>query len=180
MVIITVGGLPGSGTTTACRTLKERLGLDYVYAGQIFRDLAHERGMTLAEFGRYCEDHPEVDRELDQRQVALMRSGNMIIEGRLSGWLAMENEISALTIWLWAPVNVRAERLVKREGGDLAQRKEEMLEREFSEAKRYKSFYGMDIDDQTIYDLVIHTEDKPPENVVELILAAVAEKEAEL
>lgn len=180
MVTITVGGLPGSGTTTACRLLKERLGLDYVYAGQIFRDLAREHGMTLAAFGRYCEDHPEVDRELDARQLELMQSGDMIVEGRLSGWIAQENDIPALTVWLWAPVDVRAQRLVKREGGDPVERRQEMLDREFSEAKRYKSFYGMDIDDQTIYDLVIHTEDKPPERVVEIILNALEEKRGEL
>ena len=180
MVLITVGGLPGSGTTTTCRLLKEKLGLDYVYAGQIFRDLARENGMTLGEFGRYCEDHPEVDRELDARQLELMHSGDMIVEGRLSGWLAQENDISALTVWLWAPVDVRAKRLVNREGGDPGERRQEMLEREFSEAKRYKSFYGVDIDDQTIYDLVIHTEDRPPEQVVEAILAALEDKRGEL
>lgn len=180
MVMITVGGLPGSGTTTTCRLLKEKLGLDYVYAGQIFRELAREHSMTLAAFGRYCEDHPEVDRELDARQVEFMRSGDLIIEGRLSGWLSQENDIPALTVWLWAPVDVRAKRLVAREGGDLGERKQEMLEREFSEAKRYKSFYGVDIDDQSIYDLVIHTEDKPPERVVEIILGALEEKRGEL
>lgn len=180
MVRITVGGLPGSGTTTACRLLRERLGLDYVYAGQIFRDLAKEHGMSLAEFGRYCEDHPEVDRELDERQVEILKQGNIIVEGRLSGWLTLEHDIPALTIWLWAPVDVRAERVTKREGGDPQERKLEMLEREFSEAKRYKTFYGVDIDDQSIYDLVIKTHDLSPEEVTARILAELEHKKGEL
>lgn len=180
MVTVTVGGLPGSGTTTACRSLRERLGLDYVYAGQIFRDLAKERGMSLAAFGRYCEDHPEVDRELDERQLKIMERGNIIVEGRLSGWLAIEHDVPALTVWLWAPVDVRAERVAKREGGEPQERKLEMLEREFSEAKRYKNFYGVDIDDQSIYDLVIKTQELSPEAVVERIIEALEEKKAEL
>ena len=38
--IITVSGLPGSGTSTACGQLAARLGWVYVDAGQIFRQLA--------------------------------------------------------------------------------------------------------------------------------------------
>lgn len=177
---ITVGGLPGSGTTTACRRLKELLGLDYVYAGQIFRDLANEHGMNLAAFGRYCEDHPEVDRVLDARQLEVLRRGGCIVEGRLSGWIAVENDVPALTVWLWAPVDERAKRITRREGGDPKERRFEMLEREFSEAKRYKTFYGMDIDDQSFYDLVIKTQELTPEEVVDGILAALEEKRAEL
>ncbi len=180
MVTITVGGLPGSGTTTACRKLQEKLGLAYVYAGQIFRDMARARGMSLAEFGRYCEDHPEVDRELDKKQLEFLRKGNLILEGRLSGWIATENEIPALTVWLWAPVDVRAQRVANREGGDLREKKLEMLEREFSEAKRYKTFYGFDIQDQDIYDLLIKTDANDPDQVVGLILAELERKRARL
>ena len=180
MVTITVGGLPGSGTTTACGLLRDRLGLDYVYAGQIFRDLAREHSMSLSAFGRYCEDHPEVDRELDDRQLEILRKGDVIVEGRLSGWIAQQHDVPALTVWLWAPVDVRAQRVAKREGGDPAERRMEMLEREFSEAKRYKTFYGMDIDDQSIYDLVVKTHDLTPVQVSERILGALEEKRAEL
>lgn len=180
MVTITVGGLPGSGTTTACRNLRERLGLPYIYAGHIFRGMAQEANMTLAEFGRYCEDHPEVDRELDARQLEILKHGDVIVEGRLSGWLAIQNGITALTVWLWAPVDVRAARIVQREGGDPKHRRDEMLEREFSEAKRYRTFYGMDIQDQEQYDLVVETHTRTPEQVVEAILERLAEKEQEL
>ena len=46
--IITVSGLPGSGTSTACGQLCTRLGWAYVDAGQIFRQLARESGLRLA------------------------------------------------------------------------------------------------------------------------------------
>ena len=53
--IITVSGLPGSGTSTACDTLCEKLGWAYVNAGRIFRELAEESGLSLAEFGERAE-----------------------------------------------------------------------------------------------------------------------------
>ena len=48
---ITVSGLPGSGTTTLSRLLSEYYELELISSGEIFRKMAKERGMSLAEFG---------------------------------------------------------------------------------------------------------------------------------
>ncbi|RLE58590.1 MAG: cytidylate kinase, partial [Thermoprotei archaeon] len=63
---ITVGGPPGSGTTTFSKELAKRLSLRYVYAGEIFRKEAKRRGLTLEEFSRLAEENPEIDRSLDR------------------------------------------------------------------------------------------------------------------
>lgn len=175
MVRITVSGLPGSGTTTACKALQERLKIDYVYAGQIFRLLAKEHGMDLTQFGRYCEQNPEVDKKLDDRQLALLHKDRILIEGRLSGWIADANNIPALKVWLDADVDVRAARIVQREGGEPEARKAEMLEREFSENRRYRSYYGVDLENRDWYDLVVDTDHLTPKEVVEGILEALDE-----
>ena len=49
---ITISGLPGSGTTTVAKLLAERLGYKLISAGDVFRKLAMERGMTLEEFSK--------------------------------------------------------------------------------------------------------------------------------
>ena len=49
---ITVSGLPGSGTTSLSRYLAERQGFSMISAGEVFRQLAKEHNMELAEFGR--------------------------------------------------------------------------------------------------------------------------------
>ena len=48
---ITISGPPGSGKTTACNSLSQRLGYQAVVFGKIFRQMAADRGMTLVEFG---------------------------------------------------------------------------------------------------------------------------------
>jgi putative ABC transport system permease protein len=40
MVIITISGTPGSGKSTIGQLLYEKLGIDYIYSGQIFRETA--------------------------------------------------------------------------------------------------------------------------------------------
>ena len=50
-MLITISGLPGSGKTTVARLLSRQLGIPHVYAGDMYRKAAEERGMTLEEFG---------------------------------------------------------------------------------------------------------------------------------
>jgi cytidylate kinase len=59
---------------------------------------------------------------------------------------------------------------VKREQGDVETRKKEISTREKSEATRYKKYYGIDIRDTSIYDIIINTSDKTPEEILEIIL----------
>jgi cytidylate kinase len=170
MTTITISGLPGTGKTTVAKLLEHRLSLKYVYAGEIFRRLAKKYHMTLEEFGSYCEHHREIDEELDTYQLELLRKGNVIIEGRIAGWLAYRNHIPAVKILLDTSLDVRAKRVVNREHGDVDKRKQEIVKRERSEATRYQTYYGIDVRDSSIYDLVIDTGDKPPEKIVDIIM----------
>jgi len=170
MPTITISGAPGVGTTTVSLLLKEKLNLPYIYAGEIFRREAEKRGMSLLEFSKYCEENPEVDKKLDEYQKEILEKGNIILEGRLAGWIAHINKIPAFKVLLKADINTRIERILKREGGDRDRKLKETLERERSEAKRYREFYGIDINDESIYDLVIDTSDKTPEEIVDIII----------
>ena len=133
MVTITVSGTPGSGKSTVAQLLEEKLGLKYVYSGMIFREIAKKHKMSLEEFGKYCENNSEIDKELDRKQLEILRKGNVILEGRLAGWLAYKNKIPAFKIEVNADLETRAQRIVKRENGTVEQRKKEILDREGSE-----------------------------------------------
>ena len=170
MTTITISGLPGSGKTTVARILEKETGLEYVYSGQIFRSLAQKYHMTLEAFGQYAETHEKIDKELDDFQVSVLKKGDVIVEGRLAGWLAYQHNIAALKVMLEADLSTRTSRIVNREPGDLKHRKQEIQKREQSEARRYKKYYGIDISDLSIYDLVIDTSDKSPNTIASLIL----------
>jgi len=70
-----------------------------------------------------------------------------------------------------ADENIRASRIVNREGGSIDQRKHEMKHREKSEQKRYLSSYNIDLLDKSIYDLTIDSSEKTPDEIVIMILA---------
>ncbi|MEA1985476.1 MAG: AAA family ATPase [Euryarchaeota archaeon] len=151
-MLVTISGLPGSGTTTVSRLLVEHYGIDMISAGDVFRGLAKEHGMTLAEFGRLAESDTSIDTTIDQRQREMACTlDNTILEGRLAGHMAQ----GALTVWLKGPPEVRVGRIVEREGSSFDMRYQETMEREASEALRYKEIHGIDIDDLSIYDIMI-------------------------
>ena len=169
MVTITISGTPGSGKSTVGRLLSEKIGLKYIYSGEIFRKTAKKYNMSLEEFGSYCEKHKEIDKELDDYQLEILQKGNVIVEGRIAGWIAHRNNIPALKVVLDTDIETRAGRIVNRESGDIEKRKQEMLNREKSEALRYKNYYNIDLKDTSIYDLVIDSADKTPKEIVDCI-----------
>jgi len=170
---ITISGLPGSGTTTVAELLQKRLGWKHVNMGKIFRELAEEHRMKLQEFEEYCEEKPQIDREIDKKQEKILKEGNVILESRLAGWIAHLKKIPALKIWIDCSEEERVRRIMNREGGEFFEKKAEMRAREKSERRRYKKFYGIDLDDKSIYNLVIDSTSLKPEEIVEKILEAI-------
>jgi predicted cytidylate kinase len=170
MVTITISGTPGSGKSTIAQLLEEKLGIKCIFSGMIFRETAKKYNMTIEEFGKYCEQNSDVDKELDDKQLEILQKGDIILEGRLAGWIAHKNNIPAFKIAIDTDLETRAKRIVNREKGSIKQRKKEILERERSEALRYKKYYNIDLNDASIYDLVIESGDKTPEEILAIIL----------
>jgi cytidylate kinase len=155
MVVIAISGLHGAGKTTAARALVRKFGLKYISAGTVFRQMAKERGMTLDEFSRYAERHPRIDRQIDRRTANAVKGGDVLIDARLAGWMAKGADIKIL---LTAPLELRVKRIARREGRSYKDVLAETVKRERSEARRFKRFYGIDVNDYSVFDLVLNTE----------------------
>ena len=171
---ITVSGPLGAGTTTLCRGLKRVTGYPYIYAGQIFRDMAEEKAMSLEAFSRLAEGDDKYDLEIDRRMMDFAYGNkDVIVEGRLAGWFAYrEKKAKFFKIWLDAPLDFRMERVAHRENESLVKTEGKILVREESEAKRYKKIYGIDISDLSIYDLVVNNKDMGSKKTLNVIIKA--------
>ncbi|HMA06078.1 MAG TPA: AAA family ATPase [Methanomicrobiales archaeon] len=153
---ITVSGPPGSGTTTLARFIAEKHKFELISAGELFRDLATEKGLSVAEFGELAETDITIDALIDVRQKETAKTrDNIVVEGRLSGWMVEEAD---LRIWLNAPIACRAKRIATRDGMDEYTARELTLQREESERRRYRNYYKIEIDDLSPYHLAMNSE----------------------
>lgn len=177
-MLITVSGPAGSGKSTLAASLADELGFDHVSGGDIFRDIAAERDLTPLELNRLAEDDDQIDRDLDRRLRTLAREEEeLVLESRLAGWMA--GDYADFRLWLDAPLDVRAERIADREDKSIKTAREETTARSASEASRYHEYYGIDIGNLGIYDLVINTARWSPAGVLSLSLAAIESYDAD-
>jgi len=169
-MIVTVGGQAASGKSTLAKALASRLGFGHLSAGQTMRDMAAERGVSLVEFSKYAESHPEVDKEVDERQKRAAK-GDCVVDGRLSRFFLKPD----LSVWLVAPADVRARRVLGRgerySGFESALA--ELNARDGSERERYLRFYGIDLNDLSVYDVVLNTGRFGIEEMTDVALSAV-------
>ncbi|WP_253738036.1 (d)CMP kinase [Halohasta salina] len=171
-MLLTVSGPPGSGKSTNAAALADRFDLDHVSGGDIFRELAAERGLSPVEFNELAEEDDQIDRDLDRRlrDIAVDRD-DVLLESRLAGWLAADH--ADIKIWLDAPQEVRAERIADREGKPVDVARRETSRREDSESLRYEEYYNIEIADLTIYDLTFNTARWGPESMQHVLATAV-------
>lgn len=170
---ITISGLPGSGTTSLGKALSAELGFTFISAGEVFRACAKERNMDLGAFGRLAESDPSIDHLIDERQKEIgMSSDNIIIEGRLAGRMV---ENADLRIWLTASPECRSKRIADRDIQDGDTATAVTIERERSEAQRYRSYYGIEIGDLSCYDMVLSSERFGRASLVFIVITAINE-----
>lgn len=168
-MIITISGAPGTGTSTLARSLAAELGLRWVNSGDLFRKIASEKNISVKDMNRLAEKGPEIDYLVDDAQKTLAKDGSGIFEGRLSGHLLSAD----LKVLLKTDLRTRAERISKRESKLLEDAMQETRIREESEARRYKKYYNIDINDYSGYDLVVDTGRFNEAGTLAVVLAAV-------
>jgi len=174
--VVTVGGPPGSGKSTAGRLVAAALGLEFSSVGEQFRAEAQRLGMDLEAFGRYAAAHPEVDRQLDRRMQATARPGRLL-EGRVQGALCRRAGVPVYDVCVTAPEDVRVRRVASRDGQTVDEARRRVRDREASERDRYLRFYGIDLDREPA-GLVVDSGTRSATEVADAILAFVREREA--
>lgn len=172
-MLITISGFHGTGKSTVANEVVKRFKLRYLAAGNIFRQMSKDKQMTLEEFSKFVEQHPEIDREIDDKMIQEAQKGDAILDGLLVAWLT--RNISGLHILLTADEQIRIERIAQRENRPYAEVKKETTNREKSEIARFKSLYHIDINDYSIYDIVLNTGLWSRESVNQIIIMLIKE-----
>lgn len=175
---IAISGDLGSGKSVLSKQLKAELGFEVISIGVIQRELAAKYGMDALEFNKFMETHPEIDEQCDQMVTNYGKEERgLILDSRLA-WhfiphsfkihLTVDNNIAAKRIY---NDNIRKnEKYASVE--DAAQK---LYARRTSEIHRYKTLYGVDVEDLSNYDCVVDTSDSNPDNTFQIVMTCYKE-----
>ncbi|KON28531.1 hypothetical protein AC481_01190 [miscellaneous Crenarchaeota group archaeon SMTZ-80] len=153
--LIVISGLHGTGKSTCANYLAKYFKLNYLSAGQVFREMANKKSMSIAEFSELASIDTRIDFEIDNMIRKESEKGNAVLEGQLSAWI-VRGEVD-MKILLTAPDKVRIKRIAKRDAISIKKAYDITYEREKSEKDRYLKYYGIDLNDVSIYDLIFDT-----------------------
>ncbi len=168
---VAISGRSGCGNTTVSRLLSETLGITFI--NFTFRSLSAELGLPLAEILERAKRDFSFDRMVDTRQVELAMKSSCVLGSRLAIWMLKDAD---LKVYLTASEDVRARRILSREGGSLDDIKSFTAMRDAEDTRRYRELYGIDNTDFSFSDLTIDTEPLSPESIVSVILERLVDR----
>lgn len=174
-MIIAICGEAGSGKNSVGRELAQRLGYKFYSMGDLRREMARKRGLSLAEFNKLGEEQDFTDKEVDRFQEELGRKeDNFVIIGRTSAHLIPH----AFKVFLDADIEERTRRVFQdsknrkeERYSSLEEAREAIVERRRSDEVRYRKYYGINPFDKKGYDLAIDNTKIGISEVVDLIMA---------
>lgn len=174
-MFITINGHLGSGKSTVCALLQEKYGFSVFSTGSIQREFANSLNISTLELNKKSLDDLSFDRYIDNATVeyAKVHCGeNVIFDSRLAWHFVPMSFKVRLTI----DPKIAATRVFNHRQSEeerYSSVKEAMVqlsERQNAETERYKSIYGIDINDVNCYDYIVDTSNLTPHEVAELIL----------
>jgi CMP/dCMP kinase len=174
---VVINGDLGSGKSTVSALLARRLGRRRISVGDLYREMAQQRGMTALQLNLHAELDDKVDHYVDCLQGDIAASGEaLVVDSRLA-WFFFRD---ALKVHLITDPVVAAQRVLSRPSDtvenytSLAEAMVRLAERSESERVRFLQRYGADKTRLDNYDLVCDSTRATPEAIVDHIVEALA------
>jgi CMP/dCMP kinase len=175
--IITIAGKPGSGKSTASKSIALELGHQHFSSGDLFRSLGKDRGVNVLEANLFGEKSEDIDNLVDQRLRDIgATEDNIVIDSRTAWhWIPLSYKVyldldlftaATRVIGKMTPERLEYEH-IPNDPDEYAHLLQQRLE---SEARRYKKLYNIDPYDMNNYDLVIDTKKNDAEQVKTLVI----------
>lgn len=175
--IITISGRPGSGKSTASKSLAIELGYTHFSSGDLFRSIVNERGIELTRANLIAEEISEIDHAVDARLKEIGDTeSNRVIDSRMAWFWIPES----FKVFLDLDLNTAAERVLasmditrtdnEHVPSDPLEYAESLRQRLDGEARKYQRLYSANPYDVSNYDLVVDTNLNNPDQTREIIL----------
>ena len=176
--IITIAGSPGSGKSSTAKAIACTLGYRHFSSGDLFRQLAVDRGESIEAMNVSAEVQRDIDLKVDNLlQEKYRQEEKLVIDSRMAwSWMPY-----SFKVFLMLDLDTAAERIfnhLQEEGrmseqGNSVQEVRTSIDRRFaSEQKRYNALYGVNPTDPLNFDVVINTKYNDLKTVKAIVIAA--------
>lgn len=175
---ITITGNLGSGKSSVAKILKER-GYEYASTGNIFRQLAMEKGLSVEEFNKQVNeaasrgDH-SVDQMIDDTTTRIGEErDNVVFDSRLAWHFAPKS----FKVFIITDIDEASRRVfndsLRADSESYASQdacRRSLINRQKLETVRYKEIYEIDYYDMSNYNLIIESTNALPDKIAQEIL----------
>lgn len=157
------------------KLLADRLGIRRISVGDLYRDMAQQRGMTALQLNLHAELDDKIDFYVDQLQSDIADSGEQLIVDSRLAWFFFAN---ALKVHLITEPRTAARRVLGRPANgvesytSVEEAQDRLASRSESERIRFIQRYGADKTRLRNYDLVCDSTSAGPDEIVEQIIEA--------
>ncbi|HEX6682978.1 MAG TPA: AAA family ATPase [Candidatus Limnocylindrales bacterium] len=175
---VVINGDLGSGKSTVSRLVAGRLGIRRISVGDLYREMAQQRGLTALELNLHAELDDKIDHYVDRLQSDIATSGEtLVVDSRLAWWFFRD----ALKVHLVTDPDVAAQRVLGRPADTVEsyathqEARQRLAERSESERIRFLERYGADKTRLRNYDVVCDSTRATPDEITERILQTLNE-----
>jgi cytidylate kinase len=175
---ITITGNLGSGKSSVAKILKEK-GYEIISTGNIFRQLAMEKGLSVEEFNKQVNEAASrgdrsVDKMIDDTTTKIgMERDHIVFDSRLA-WNFAPKSFKVFVITDIDEASRRvfndSQRADSESYESLEACKKALINRQMLETVRYKEIYNIDYYDMSNYNLVIESTNALPNEIAQEIL----------
>ena len=163
---VALAGLAGAGKTSTGDKLAKVLGVKHIKFS--FKDIAKQMGMSLEEFHeRIASADDEFDKKIDAEIVKAAEEARDYV---CSTWLGAWTTNAEYRVWLHASAETRVNRIMKRDGLTREDATKKVAFRDANNWKRYWEYYGINIMDNSKFDIVINTDNMSVEDACRIIV----------
>jgi CMP/dCMP kinase len=176
--IITIAGSLGSGKSSTARAVAAALGFRHFSSGDLFRQLAVERGESIEAMNISAEVQRDIDLKVDHLLQEMYRKDDKLVIDSRMAWHWMP---SSFKVFLVLDLDTAAARIFSHlqdegrmsEDATSVQEVRQSINRRFaSEQKRYAALYGVNATDPLNFDIVINTRRNDLKTVTAIVSAA--------
>ncbi len=172
-MIITITGKPCSGKGTVSKLFCKKYNFEYICTGDIFRDLAKQNGYDNILQFQLDYDIKKIDNLVDTKTTEIGKTRineNIIFDSRLA-WHFIPQSFKVFIDVSW---DIASQRLISanRENekvSSVEESEQALINRWQIENERYLELYNTNNLNLKNYDLVINSDNKSPEEIVEII-----------